>query len=82
MGTTFPLGFTAVIGRDEDNDIALPADKKTSRRHARLLREGANYVIEDTGSTNGTFVNGQKVKRQALMSGDTVLVGNTALRFE
>ena len=81
-GNTFALGTMAVIGRDPQSDVPLSNDTKTSRRHARLLREGTAYIIEDTGSTNGTFVNGQKVTRQALAPGDTVLVGSTALRIE
>lgn len=82
LGKIFMPSPGAVIGRDPASEIALPADSKTSRAHARLLREAQNYIIEDMGSTNGTFVNGQRVTRQALAPGDTVLVGSTALRIE
>jgi pSer/pThr/pTyr-binding forkhead associated (FHA) protein len=86
-GATFPVGRalangSLAIGRDPNSDIALPDDSKTSRLHARLVRDGAGYAIEDAGSTNGTYVNGAKISRQTLVSGDTVLVGGTALRFE
>lgn len=76
-------GTLWVIGRDPDSEIALPSDVKASRVHARLTRQGAGYVIEDAGSTNGTFVNGTRINNTlALVPGDTVLVGDTALRFE
>ena len=80
-GATFALKALVVIGRDPGNDVALPSDTKASRIHARLLRDSGNFVIEDVSSTNGTFVNGQKVTRQTLAPGDTVLVGETHLRF-
>lgn len=81
-GRTFPLEAEAVIGRDPGCDISLAGDYKASRTHARLVREGAAFVIEDTGSTNGTFVNGQRVTRQTLVQGDTVIIGGTAFRLE
>jgi pSer/pThr/pTyr-binding forkhead associated (FHA) protein len=71
-----------VIGRDSSADIALTADSKASRTHARLVADGAGYAIEDAGSTNGTFVNGQRVTRQPLAVGDTIIIGTTSLRFE
>jgi hypothetical protein len=69
-------------------DVDLDADDpeaKVSRRHARIsLRDGA-YLIEDLGSTNGTFVNrGHRLApgdRQALKDGDEIIVGKTFLRF-
>ena len=63
-------------------DIALPADTKASRLHARLVADGGGIAVEDAGSTNGTFVNGQRVTRQTLMSGDTIVIGTTTLRYE
>jgi pSer/pThr/pTyr-binding forkhead associated (FHA) protein len=82
-GTTFSVGPSgANIGRDPEAAIALPGDTKASRLHARIVREGADIVIEDAGSTNGTYVNGQKISRQTLAPGDTVLIGSTALRVE
>ncbi len=82
-GAAYSIGPAgANIGRDPDAAIPLPGDTKASRLHARIVREGANIVIEDAGSTNGTYVNGQKVSRQTLAPGDTVLIGSTALRVE
>jgi len=84
-GAAFPLQAGAVIGRDAGVAVALPADSKASRAHARLVADGASgsVAIEDAGSTNGTFVNGQRVVgRVPLVAGDTVMVGTTSLRVE
>jgi FHA domain-containing protein len=69
-----------VIGRSRDCDIQL-ADANVSRRHAELRQEGASYWIVDLGSTNGLEVNGKRVKRAKLRSGDTITVGSTELTF-
>jgi len=63
------------IGRDMSNDIVIN-DSEISRRHARLFLQGTNYVLEDLGSTNGTFVNGQRlVAPFALHPGETIMLG-------
>ncbi len=69
-----------VIGRSRDCDIQL-ADANVSRRHAELRQEGASYWIVDLGSTNGLEVNGQRVKRAKLRSGDTITLGSTEVTF-
>lgn len=64
-----------IIGRDPDVDITIPSPI-VSRRHARLTRDGDGYMIEDLGSSNGTFINGQRVsERKLLRSGDQVRFG-------
>jgi hypothetical protein len=93
-GKQFPLSsHEANIGRwDADGgvfpDVDLDSDDpeaKVSRRHARISRRDGEYVIEDLGSTNGTFVNrGHRLSpgdRQALKDGDEIIVGKTFLRF-
>jgi hypothetical protein len=70
----------AVIGRSRDCDIQL-ADANVSRRHAELRQEGAAYWIVDLGSTNGMEVNGKRVKRAKLRSGDTITLGSTEVTF-
>jgi pSer/pThr/pTyr-binding forkhead associated (FHA) protein len=69
-----------VIGRSRDCDIQL-ADANVSRRHAELRQEGASFWVVDLGSTNGVEVNGKRVKRAKLRSGDTITVGSTELTF-
>ena len=63
------------IGRDSQNDIAIN-DAEISRRHARLTFQGGKYVLEDLGSTNGTFVNGQRLAGpRVLKAGEVVSFG-------
>lgn len=71
------------IGRDISNHIVIN-DAEVSRRHARLRLQAGSYIIEDLGSTNGTFVNGQRlIGPHALRHGETVqLGGRVALDFE
>jgi len=75
-GVTFPLeGDQLIIGRDAVNAVAIN-DAEVSRKHARLTFQGGKYVIEDLGSTNGTFVNGQRlVSSTVLKPGDVVSLG-------
>jgi two-component system cell cycle response regulator len=70
-----------VIGRDADNFVRLE-DHSVSRRHARIFRQGDKLVLEDLGSTNGTFVGGRKLDRTELSSGDRIQIGpKFSLRF-
>ena len=75
-GATYPLeGDQLTIGRDSSNGVAIN-DAEISRKHARLTYQGGKYVIEDLGSTNGTFVNGQRLAGPfVLKSGDVVSFG-------
>src|SRR5512146_3452468 len=75
-GATYSLeGDQLVIGRDSSSNIAIN-DAEVSRKHARLNYQGGKYVIEDLGSTNGTFVNGQRlVSPVVLKSGDVISLG-------
>lgn len=64
-----------VIGRDEGVDLVIPTPA-VSRRHAKLSMEGNGYAIEDLGSSNGTFVNGERLRaRKALNAGDEIKLG-------
>ena len=75
-GVTFPLaGDQLTIGRDSANGVSIN-DPEVSRKHARLSFQGGKYVIEDLGSTNGTFVNGQRLAGPVVLkSGDVVSLG-------
>ena len=68
-----------VVGRSSDLDMVLVEDL-VSRKHARISYENDQIVIEDLGSTNGTFVNGEKIKRARLKEGDRVLIGTSILK--
>ena len=68
------------IGRDEGNDLVLP-DASVSRLHARLMRTPAGYVLEDLDSTNGTFVEQQRVTRRLLAGDETIRVGSFLFKF-
>ena len=68
-------GDQLTIGRDATNDITIN-DAEISRRHARLTFQGGKYVLEDLGSINGTFVNGQRLAGpRVLKAGEVVSFG-------
>jgi pSer/pThr/pTyr-binding forkhead associated (FHA) protein len=52
-----------------------------SRKHAKISTVGAQVVIQDLGSTNGTFVNGEKVKKIKLKEGDRILIGTSIIKL-
>ena len=82
QGRTFIVrrGETSIGSRD-DNAICLPFPH-VSRRHAIVTYDGREVVIEDLGSTNGTFVNGDRTVRSPLRAGDVVQLGEVAMRLE
>ena len=71
--------FTTV-GRDDTNDITIK-DPEVSRYHLRIVQEGTAFVGEDTGSTNGTLINGKRVTGTTfpLREGDVLLLGDTIM---
>ncbi len=83
-GKIFALSQDEIsIGRDVSNDFIIN-DVEVSRRHARLSYQGTQFIIEDLGSTNGTFINGQRLSAPyVLRPGDVILLGeNVTLVFE
>ena len=70
-----------VIGRLPECGVVL-SDANVSRRHAEVRRQGADVVVVDLQSTNGTRVNGAPVRERVLVDGDEILVGTTAIRYE
>ena len=83
-GTTFEAGPVALtLGRSGDNAVALPRDEFASGRHARVEAHRDGVWVFDLASTNGTYVNGERVDgRHRLKPGDIVRIGGTELRFE
>ncbi len=73
----------SMMGRDVTNDVVL-GDAEISRQHARLTRTPAGFVLEDLGSTNGTFVNGDRLAApRVLNAGDLLGLGeNVTLTFD
>jgi len=81
-GTTFPLRKKVInMGRDSSNEIVID-DPKSSRQHAKIKLEGDNFVIYDLASSNGTFVNGEKITSVKLNDGDEIKIGDTVFAFK
>jgi predicted component of type VI protein secretion system len=78
-GKVFTLSKNEIVlGRDVSADVVINA-AEVSRRHTRLRLDAGQYVVDDLGSTNGTFVNGQRINApQALRPGDTIMLGEAA----
>ena len=78
-GAMFEIGHEATVGRGKDCTISLD-DRTVSTLHARFFRNGGRLVVEDLGSTNGTYLNGKKIGGEvSLQRGDRVTVGETVL---
>lgn len=82
QGGEFPLteGVPVIVGRSSDLDMVL-VEEMVSRRHARIELVRGSVVVEDLGSTNGTFVNGERIDRAYLTEGDRLLIGTSILKL-
>jgi len=82
VGERMPLRAVSSIGRDAGNDVVLN-DEAASARHALMEFADGEWWVEDSGSTNGTRVNGEVIRsRERLRYGDELGVGRVALRLE
>ncbi len=81
QGGEFPLPVEGeiVIGRSSELDVVLVEDM-VSRRHSKITVRSGEMFIQDLGSTNGTFVNGEKVQHARLQEGDRILVGTNIIK--
>jgi hypothetical protein len=70
-----------VLGRSRECDVVLD-DRSVSRRHAELVRHGDGFLLRDLDSTNGSAVNGKRIREAAVEPGDDITVGTVALTFE
>jgi pSer/pThr/pTyr-binding forkhead associated (FHA) protein len=78
-GCTYPIRNEVSIGRTEGS-ITFPRDSFMSSSHARIVKRGADFLLIDEESSNGTFM---KVKKETkLEPGDVILVGQQLFRFE
>ena len=80
-GKVYELIDVSTIGRLQANEITVK-DTKISRRNSKLTRVGDGFIIEDLQSSNGTFVNGSRIKRVRLRAGDQITVGKVTFRYE
>jgi pSer/pThr/pTyr-binding forkhead associated (FHA) protein len=81
-GRQIPLDSVVDVGRDPSLPLHLDEDTQVSRRHARIAVQGGQVVVEDLGSTNGTYVNDQPISSpRALNPGDKVRIGLTVLEL-
>lgn len=80
LSALFDGPATVVVGRSEDAQIRLANDRLISRRHFCLEIAPPQCVVRDLGSTNGTFVNGQRVEQQPLRDGDEVAGGESRIQ--
>src|SRR4051812_29553537 len=80
-GAAYPLGTSLKIGKAADNDIVI--DHPTvSRNHLVVRRQGDQFLVQDLGSTNGTFIDGAQVREAYLRAGALLEVGDVQLRFQ
>src|SRR3954454_467908 len=78
-GTEFDIAGSSVIGRDPSSGIVLD-DAEASRRHASVSAEGDAITVEDLGSTNGTYVAGERIEgSRRVTSGDRIRIGTTVM---
>jgi len=71
---------TVTIGRHLENDIVFHEDF-LSRYHAEIVHEGGKYVLYDKNSTSGTYLNGKRIERCVLNSGDMISFANINIMF-
>jgi pSer/pThr/pTyr-binding forkhead associated (FHA) protein len=82
QGGEFPLRphREIVIGRSSELDMVLVEDM-VSRKHAKITTDDKTVSIQDLGSTNGTFVNGEKIRKVELKDGDRILIGTSIVKL-
>jgi pSer/pThr/pTyr-binding forkhead associated (FHA) protein len=81
-GRTYELNVEkTTVGRVDDNAFQI-AEPSVSSHHAEIILKGADVVIKDLNSTNGTFINGEKITEAVLKPGQTLKFGQVELRLE
>ena len=80
LGEVIVIDKELVIGRDPSDGLRLPHDRGASREHARIrVVEGNGALLTDLASTNGTFVDGVRVRERLLVEGDKIRIGQTTV---
>ena len=80
MGSRYLLTESSSVGREAGSDIFLD-DVTISRKHAQIARERNSFSLEDLGSLNGTYVNGESIVKVALETGDEIQIGKYHMLF-
>ena len=80
-GRSVDLGERTTIGRVEDNAFQI-AEPSVSSRHCEILLQGGEVLVKDLNSTNGTFINGEKITERVLKPGQTLRLGNIELKLD
>jgi hypothetical protein len=81
-GKVYEIGDQPLtLGRDKNQTIQI-LDQGVSRAHAEIFKLGELFIIRDANSTNGTFVNGEKIQEEVLKACDEILIGNTVMLFQ
>src|SRR5215471_16262081 len=82
VGKSFPISDTSLkIGKSPDNDVVIDSPT-VSRNHLIVRRQGDRFLVQDLGSTNGTFIDGAQVREAYLRPGALLEVGDVQLRFQ
>jgi hypothetical protein len=82
-GAAFAIGDEITIGRAATCTIGMPDDSFVSQLHARVFRDAGTTMIEDLGSTNGTYLNGKRLTApEHVTKGDRVQIGGTVFEAE
>lgn len=81
MSVEHLLKDKVLVGRSHNCDIKID-QTSVSGKHFQLVKAAGGYVVEDLGSTNGTFVNGDRVERKELANGDVIEVGRYAMKYK
>ena len=76
-----PISNNFTFGRGVDNDYAIK-DPAVSKRHFQIIDNGEEFFIVDQKSSNGTFLNGKKIKKAVIKKGDIISIGGTNVRIE
>ena len=77
---SLPREGEVALGRSRECEVRLP-DADTSRRHAKIVCAGGRFVLHDLASTNGTFVNGERIEQRELRAGDRLQIGANTVTF-
>lgn len=80
-GNEYDVAQGVILGRLDSSDIPVK-DTKASREHAKIYKQGERFAIVDLNSSNGTFVNGERVTKHLLEPGDEISIGTVQLLFE